>query len=173
MLQEAITRRITVERLLGIGVPKRTPVILQALGMQGVKQHVKNELEVLDTVIHLAMSALQNNPTIKLETALKAIELKNKLTEGKHAGLTNYGLDQLRELEQAKFNAMVQVVMQYVPEDKHEELESAIAQAERNFYSERAPELLEEYEQAVQEGMQELNPDDVIVSDDGPDNTQF
>lgn len=174
MLQEAITRRITVERLLGIGVPKRTPIVLQALGIQGVKQHVKNELEVLDSVIHLAMNALTNNPTIKIETALKAIELKNKLTDGKHAGLTNYGLDQLRELEQAKFNAMIQIVLKYVPEDKHEELESAIATAERNFYSERAPELLEEYEKAVQEGMESANPDDVIVSDDGPDpDSQF
>lgn len=169
MLQEAITRRITVERLLGIGVPKRTPIVLQALGIQGVTQHVKNEMEVLDSVIHLAMNALSNSPTIKIETALKAIELKNKLTEGKHAGLTGYGLDQLRELEQAKFNAMVEVVMKYVPEDKHEELEAAIAAAERQFYHDRAPELLEEYEKAVQEGMV-ADPDDTIVSDEG---TQF
>ncbi|MMZ43586.1 hypothetical protein D1872_51460 [compost metagenome] len=165
LLQEAITRRITVERLLGIGVPKRTPIVLQALGIQGVKQHVKNELEVLDTVIHLGMSALSQSPTIKVETALKAIELKNKLTDGKHAGLTNYGLDQLRELEQAKFNAMIEVVLKYVPEDKHEELDAAIAAAERQFYHDRAPELVEEYEKAVQEGMEEI-----IVSDE---ETQF
>jgi len=165
MLQEAISRRITVERLLGIGVPKRTPIVLQALGIQGVKQHVKNELEVLDSIIHLGMSAISNSPTIKIETALKAIELKNKLTDGKHAGLTGYGLDQLRELEQAKFNAVMEVVLKYVPEEHHEELEAALATAERNFYHERAPELLEEYEQAVQEGME-----DIVVSDEG---TQF
>jgi hypothetical protein len=165
MLQEAITRRITVERLLGIGVPKRTPIVLQALGIQGVKQHVKNEIEVLDTIIHLGMGALHNSPTIKIETALKAIELKNKLTDGKHAGLTNYGLDQLRELEQAKFNAIVAVVMQYIPEDRHDELEAAIAKAERDFYHARAPELLDEYEQAVQDGLEE-----VVVSDE---HTQF
>ena len=165
MLQEAITRRITVERLLGIGVHKRTPIVLQALGIQGVKQHVKNEIEVLDTIIHLGMGALHNSPTIKIETALKAIELKNKLTDGKHAGLTNYGLDQLRELEQAKFNAIVAVVMQYIPEDRHDELEAAIAKAERDFYHARAPELLDEYEQAVQDGLEE-----VVVSDE---HTQF
>jgi oligoribonuclease (3'-5' exoribonuclease) len=166
MLQEAITRRITVERLLGIGVPKRTPIVLQAIGIQGVKHHVKNELEVLDTIIDLGMNALSQSPTIKIETALKAIELKNKLTDGKHAGLTGYGLDQLRELEQAKFNAMIEVVLKYVPEDKHEELDAAIAAAERQFYHDRAPELLEEYEKAVQEGMKEINPNDVIVEDE-------
>ena len=119
----------------------------------------------MDTIIHLGMSALSNSPTIKVETALKAIELKNKLTDGKHAGLTNYGLDQLRELEQAKFNAIVEVVMQYIPDDKHDELEAAIAKAEREFYHARAPELVEEYERAVEEGME-----DIVVSDEG---TQF
>jgi len=161
ILQEAITRRLTVERLLGIGVPKRTPIVLQALGISSVKNMVKNELEVLDTIIHLAANALSQQPIIKIDTALKAIELKNKLTEGKHAGLTNYGLDQLRELEQAKFNAIVSVVLKYLPEDKHEELETAIATAEREFYHSRAPELVQEYEEAVQAGM-----DDVVVSDE-------
>ncbi len=169
LLQEAITRRITVERLLGIGVPKRTPIVLQALGIGSTQNMVKNELEVLDHIIHLGMGALANNPTIKIETAMKAIELKNKLTDGKHAGLTGYGLDQLRELEGAKFNAMLEVVMKYVPEDKHEELEAAIQQAERSFYAERAPELVEDYDRAVEEGMRELNEGgDTIVSNDGP-----
>lgn len=167
ILQTAVTKRITVERLLGIGVPKRTPIVLQALGIQGVKNMVKNELEVLDNIIHLGMAALSTSPTIKIETALKAIELKNKLTEGKHAGLTGYGLDQLRELEQAKFNAIVNVVLTYLPEDKHEELEAAIAKAEREFYHTRAPELVEEYEKAVQEGLEEIDPDNVIVADVG------
>jgi hypothetical protein len=112
------------------------------------------------------MNALSSNPNIKIETALKAIELKNKLTDGKHAGLTGYGLDQLKELETAKFNAIVSVVMKYIPEDKLEEVEEAIATAERMFYTERAPELVEEYDRAVQAGMS-----DIIVSDDGPDSS--
>lgn len=168
ILQTAITKSITVERLLGIGVPKRTPIVLQALGIQGVKKMVKNELEVLDMILHMGMSSLENLPVaaIKVETMLKAIEIKNKLTEGKHAGLTNYGLDQLRELEQAKFNAMVSVVLTYLPEERHEELEYAIAQAERDFYHKRAPELVEEYERATEEQLSELGgDDDIIVSD--------
>lgn len=165
MLQEAITKQITVERLLGIGVPKRTPIVLAALGMSEVKQVVKNELELLDSIIHLGMNALYSMPSIKVETALKAIELKNKLTDGKHAGLTNYGLDQLRELEQAKFDAMIQVVMQYIPEDKIEELEAAVSKAERDFYVERAPELVEEYDRATQEQLDDISNNQIIVSD--------
>lgn len=166
-LQEAITREITVERLLGIGAPKRKPIVLQALGIHSAKNLVKSEMEVLDAIIQRGFDALTANPSIKLQDALRAIELKNKLTDGQHAGLTNYGLDQLRELEQAKFNAIVNVVLTYIPEDKHEELEQAISTAERKFYEDRAPHLLEEYEQAIQDEYGD-KASNTIVSD-----TQF
>ncbi len=165
LLQQAITKHITVERILGIGVPKRTPIVLQALGLTSSKNLVKNEMEVLDAIVQRGYDALTASPTIKIQDALRAIELKNKLTQGAHNGLTNYGLDQLRELEQAKFNAIVDVVLNYLPEEKHEELQEAIALAERTFYEEQAPEYLEEYERSLEE---QLAEDNIIVSD-----TQF
>ena len=167
MLQTAITKHITVERLLGIGVPKRTPIVLQALGLTSAKNLVKNEMEVLDAIVQRGYDALTSNPTIKIQDALRAIELKNKLTQGQHNGLTNYGLDQLRELEQAKFQAIVNVVLTYLPEDKHDELQEAIAVAEREFYETQAPEYLEEYEKSLEEQLQE-DPSNTVVSD-----TQF
>lgn len=162
LLQEAITKHITVERILGIGVPKRTPIIMQALGLTSSKNLVKNEMEVLDAIVQRGYDALTQSPTIKIQDALRAIELKNKLTQGAHAGLTGYGLDQLRELESAKFQAIVAIVLEYLPEEKHEELQAAIATAEHKFYEEKAPEFLEEYERSIEE------QNDVVVSD-----TQF
>jgi hypothetical protein len=167
MLQTAITKHITVERLLGIGVPKRTPIVMQALGLTSAKNLVKNEMEVLDAIVQRGYDALTQSPTIKIQDALRAIELKNKLTQGQHAGLTNYGLDQLRELEQAKFQAIVSVVLQYLPEEKHEELQEAISIAEREFYETQAPEYLEEYERTLEEQL-EQDPINTVVSD-----TQF
>lgn len=166
MLQTAIAKQITVERLLGIGVPKRTPIQLQALGITASKDMVKNEIDVLDAIIQRGFTALTQNPAVKLQDAMRAIELKQKLTGGAHGGLTSYGLDQLREVEKAKFNAMVTVVMQYIPEDKIDELETAIAEAEREYYEKHAPELLDEYEKAMQEEI-DANTDtqDDIVSD--------
>jgi len=163
-LQQAITRKITVERLLGIGVPKRSPIQLQALGLTAAANMVKNEVDVLDAIIQRGFNALTNSPTVKLQDAMRAIELKQKLTGGSHGGLTNYGLDQLRELERAKFSAIVEVVLQYLPEDKHEELEQAISTAERDYYTNQAPELLEEYERSLQDEL-DANPDNTIVSD--------
>ena len=167
LLQEAITKQITVERILGIGVPKRTPIVLQALGLTSAKNLVKNEMEVLDAIVQRGYDALTSSPTIKIQDALRAIELKNKLTQGQHAGLTGYGLDQLRDLEQAKFQSIVDVVLKYLPEDKHDELQEAIATAERNFYETQAPEYLEEYERSLEEQLQE-DPMSTVVSD-----TQF
>jgi len=155
MLQTALSKQITVERLLGIGVPKRKPIILQALGIESAKDMVKNEMEVLDAIIQRGFTALSASPTIKLTDALRAIELKNKITNGKHGGLTGYGLDHLREVEQAKFQAVVDVVMKYIPEDKVEELQEAMAEAERKYYQENAPELLEEYEKTMEEAFKD------------------
>lgn len=166
-LQTAITQRITVERLLGIGVPKRSPIQLQALGIIAAKDMVKNEIDVLDAIVQRGFDALTQNPVVRLQDAMRAIELKQKLTGGSHGGLTSYGLDQLRGIEQAKFQAMVEVVMNYIPEDKVEELEEAIATAERTYYEEYAPDLLEEYEKSLQDEI-DLDSQNTIVSD-----TQF
>lgn len=163
MLQEAITKQITIERILGIGVPKRKPILLEALTGTNTTDLVKNESQVLDGIIQLGYNALQHSPTVKLQDALRAIELKHKLTGGNHAGFTSYGLDQLRELEQAKFNAMVEVVMKYVPEDRLEELQEAIANAERDYYENKAPEFLEEYDKATEEELAKGN--DTVVTD--------
>lgn len=163
-LQTAITQRITVERLLGIGVPKRSPIQLQTLGILASSEMVKSETEVLDAIIQRGFNALTQNPTVRLQDAMRAIELKQKLTGGNHGGLTNYGLDQLRAVETAKFQAMIDVVMDYIPEDKHLELEEAIQGAERKYYEEYAPELLEEYEKSLQDEI-ELDTLNVVVSD--------
>ena len=164
MLQTAITQSITVERLLGIGAPKRTPIQLTALGIVSAKDMVKNEIDVLDAIVQRGFNALTQSPTVKIQDALRAIELKQKLTGGSHQGLTNYGLDQLRAVETAKFQAMVEVVMRYVPEDKHVELQEAIAVAERTYYENEAPDLLEEYDKSLQDDI-DSNSANTIVSD--------
>lgn len=163
LLQTAIAKQLTVERLLGIGVPQRSPIQLQALGITAAKNMVKNEIDVLDAIVQRGFDALTQNPTVKLQDAMRAIELKQKLTGGSHGGLTNYGLDQLRAVEKAKFQAMVDVVLRYIPEDKHEELELSIQEAERDYYEREAPELLEEYEKSLQEEIDKVNGP--IVSD--------
>ena len=151
MLLRAIQKKITVEYMLGIGDTRRTPIVLKTLGMTEGTELVKNEMEVLDGIIQMGMSSLKVIPNIKMQDVLRAIELKDKLTGGTHGGLTGYGLDQLRELEEAKFAAIIKVVMKYISDDKLEEIQDEIEEAERKFYTEYAPEYLEEYDKAIQD----------------------
>lgn len=162
-LQTAISKQITVERLLGIGMPKRSAIQLQILGITDAKNMVKSEIDVLDAIVQRGFDALTQNPTVRLQDAMKAIELKQKLTGGAHAGLTSYGLDQLRAIETAKFQAMLEVVLDYVPEEKHYEIEEAIQNAERTYYEENAPDLLDEYEAQLQKEIEDCKTEDEII----------
>ena len=156
MLREAVNKQISVEQMMGISDTNRNPILLQSLGITPVKEMVKSELDVLDGIIQLGFNGLKDMPTIRLGDAMKAIELKNKITGGAHGGLTNFGLEQLRELEQAKFESILGVVLQYLPEDKHEEVYEAMAEAEHRFYVEQAPDFLDDYEAKVQQEMDDL-----------------
>ena len=150
ILTEALNRDITVERLLGMGQTKRSPVFLKTEGYEETRDRVKNEMDVLDNIIQKGYEAMKLNPTIQLRDAMRAIELKNKITGGKHGGLTPDGLNELRELEERKVEAILKIVCSYLPEDKQEELQLSIEQAEREFYQEHAPHLVPEYEKALE-----------------------
>jgi nitrogen regulatory protein PII len=152
MLLDCISKNITVADKLGIGTGKKlTELIAAQPAVQATTQHVKNEMQVLDTIIEKGFSTLLNTAGgVNIKDAMKAIELKNKITGGSHNNLTGYGMEYIKELEQAKFEALVEVVKQYVAPAVYPELEKAIELAEENFYKVRAPELLEEYEKAKQ-----------------------
>lgn len=175
MLTRATSKRITVAQLIGIEEARAVPTVLRTLGMSSsqVGDIVKSELDVLDAMVQLGFSnmAKTKGATIKPEHILKAMELKNKITGGAHGGLTGYGLDQLRELEEAKFEAIIKVVMRYIPADKIEEIQDAIAEAERVFYSEYAPEYLEEYDREMERRTKEyeegyIDPNIIAGTDD-------
>lgn len=170
MIRKAATKRITVEELIGIGGDRRVPVVLEQLGMGNVQEIVKNEIEVLDAIVQIGFDNLKTIGNITPKDMLRAIELKDKITGGSMGGLTLYGIDQLRELEEKKFGAILQVVMKYLPEDKLEEIQEAIEIAEREFYRDYAPEYLEQYDEQIAQMQQEelLNAtgDNTVVSND-------
>ena len=148
LLREATANHIAVDALLGVGVPnKNKSILMGAMAKKNIPQKVKNEMELLDSLIQLGMKNLSENPDVDADTAMRAINLKNKITGGAHGGLTIYGLDHLRKLEKAKMDAIVDVVKAYVPEDKYDEISEAVERAEREFYAEEAPELLEQYDE--------------------------
>lgn len=167
ILLEATAKEITVERILGIGAPADPHGLLKKMGISSsTKTLVRSEMEVLDLFIQRGFDVASTSPDIKITDAIKAIELKNKLTQGTHGGLTAYGVEQLREIEKYKFDAVMEVIKKYVPEDNWAELEEEVGKAERKYYEDNAPELLDEYDRVMQEALDELQvPDSEIVSD--------
>jgi len=152
LLQSSLAKEITVEKLLGIsaaGIPApRQSIMLPPVAHEEAKVKVRNELQVLDLVIQRGFDSLLNAKEVSLSDTLKAIEMKNKLTQGKHAGLTEFGLEQVRELEDKKFGAILEIIKRYVPSDKWEEMDKNIADIEYAYYLEHAPEYLKQYEDA-------------------------
>jgi hypothetical protein len=99
----------------------------------GVKR-VKSDLEIIDAIIDKGYGTLQMMEVISPDMALKAIKLKNEITGGNHNGLTMYGLEEIRLREAARENAMLAILLEYIPEEKHEEVLTKMEAATRDYY---------------------------------------
>ena len=91
-------------------------------------------LEVLDDMIEKGANGLDLIDALEPSYLLKAIELRNKIDGGQTQGLTNIGLTELSARYQARINALAEVVMEFIPEERHEEVLAAIATYEEEYY---------------------------------------
>lgn len=95
---------------------------------------VYNDLEFLDEVIAKGKKGLNAFDVVDTPLAMKAIELKAKITNNQLSGLSIAGLREIKLRQAAKETAMMQVIMAYVPEDKHDQLFEDLDLAEKEFY---------------------------------------
>lgn len=93
-----------------------------------------NDVELLDDVIRKGFSGLQMVDAVEAPLAMKAIEIKAKITGNQLQGLSLVGLRELRLRQSAKEQAMTEVIMKFIPEDKHELVFAEIERAEKEFY---------------------------------------
>lgn len=166
VLQSAIGKQISVERLLGVNAPRENPMAMQVMMESNVKNLVRSEMEVLDAIIQKGNAFLRLPDTeVEIKDMIKAIELKHKITGGAHGGLTGYGIDKLKEMEKTKMEAMLDVIGKYLDGEQMEELYEEVSTAEREFYKIHAPEMLEEYDEMIQETMDATESDDILSED--------
>ena len=95
---------------------------------------VYNDVELLDQVIQKGFAGLQMVDAVEAPLALKAIEIKAKVTGNQLQGLSLVGMRELRLRQSAKEQAMTEVIMKFIPEDKHEQVFAEIERAEKEFY---------------------------------------
>lgn len=98
-------------------------------------KRVMSELEILDAVIDKGFSTLQQMEVISPDMALKAIKLKHEITGGEHQGITMYGLEQIRLREAARENAMMAIMLEYIPEEKQDEVLEKMERTTREYYA--------------------------------------
>lgn len=95
---------------------------------------VYNDLEFLDEVISKGMKGLKAFDVVDTPLAMKAIELRAKITNNQLSGLSIAGLRELKLRQQARESALMEIIMKYVAEDQHDQLFSDMDEAEQRFY---------------------------------------
>lgn len=85
-------------------------------------KRIRHDLELLDEVIQKGFDTLSKMEVISPVTAIKAIEMKHKLTSGSAGGYTHYGLEEIKLREAALEQVLVSCVLDFIPEEHHYDL---------------------------------------------------
>lgn len=139
-LVELLDRRKKTGQIIDIRTPKEKRSEHETLAGSSFEdtfntvEKVYSDIQVLDEIIQKGYNALQYTETADIPHALRAIEIRAKLTDNSMQGLSLVGLRELRMRTQAKHSAMLDSIMKYVPEDQHEELLDYIDEQEKAFY---------------------------------------
>lgn len=98
------------------------------------RDNVYDDIELLDEVIRKGMKGLKAFDVVDTPLAMKAIELKAKITGNQLNGLSLAGLREIHLRQNAKEASMLEVIMKYVPEDLHNQLFADLEEAEKEFF---------------------------------------
>lgn len=150
--KQCIINNINIEHLIGVTKAKQPDVqVRKGDNFQGRKNKLKSEIDAIDRVIQLGYDSLETfygsengvGKPVPIATMLAAIQLKNSLTDGAHGFLTAYGLNQLREVEQQKYEILFDTIMSFIPDELRGEVQAKVAEAEDEYY--QTTDYYEEY----------------------------
>lgn len=163
--KKAIVDGLNIEHMLGIA---SQPIIdRSSTSNKSAAAKLKSEIDALDLLIQGGFRTLQEwgDRPIAPKTMMDAIKLKNDLTDGNHGFLTNYGMEQLRAIEQNKYQLIIDHLVSYIPEEQREEAVNQIEQIEDTYY--QGTDYYEEYLKAkgltpeeIEQRMKELSPEE-------------
>ena len=143
MRKKAMVDGLNIEHMIGIA---RRPLIdRDDPTTKSSAQKLKSEIAALDKIIEGGYNTLVewSDRPINPKTMMDAIKLKNELTDGHHGYLTNYGMEQLRAIEQNKYEIIMEHLINYIPENLRDEAVSKIESIEDEYY--QTTDYYEEY----------------------------
>lgn len=131
---------------------------------------LKSDLEFLDMVIQSGSDQLktlikENDYLITIDNVFKAIELKDKLTDGALAGLTQFGIKNLQEITEKKYMQLLQSMFKYVPDNEKQKVLAELEVVEEDYY--KGTDYYEDYlrntgktEKEIQKKLKEVRADE-------------
>lgn len=134
MRKKALVDGLNINHMIGVAsqpiIDKDDPVT------KSTSQKLKSEIDALDMIIQGGYRTLQewDDRPIAPKTMMEAIKLKNDLTDGNHGFLTNYGMEQLRAIEQNKYQLLIQHLISYIPEELQQEAIDKMDIIEDEYY---------------------------------------
>lgn len=108
--------------------------LAKELADQDSPKRIRHDMELLDEVIQKGFNTLSKMDVISPVTAIKAIELKHKLTNGSAGGYTQYGLEEIKMREAARERAITAAILQFVPVEQHDAVIELMETVTREYY---------------------------------------
>lgn len=103
-------------------------------GFADTEKKAVTTLTFLEALVEKGMKAIENTPVVDPALALKAVKMIDDISGGNSGGLTVYGMQEMRLKMKAIETAYMTVIMEYIPEDKHNEVFDRFEEAERDFF---------------------------------------
>lgn len=131
---------------------------------------LKSDLEFLDMVIQSGSDQLktlikENDYLITIDNVFDAIKLKDKITDGALAGLTQFGIKNLQEITEKKYMQLLQSMFKHVPDSEKQKVLSELEEVEEDYY--KGTDYYEEYlrnigktEKEIQKKLKEVGADE-------------
>jgi len=108
--------------------------INQDLANQDSPKRIRHDLELLDEIIQKGFDTLSKMNVTSPATAIKAMEMKHKLTNGSTGGYTHYGLEEIKIREAARERAITTAILQFVPVEQHDAVIHHMETVTREYY---------------------------------------
>lgn len=131
---------------------------------------LKSDLEFLDMVIQSGSDQLktlikENDYLITIDNVFDAIKIKDKITDGALAGLTQFGIKNLQEITEKKYMQLLQSMFKHVPDSEKQKVLSELEEVEEDYY--KGTDYYEDYlrnigktEKEIQKKLKEVGADE-------------
>ncbi|WBF81845.1 hypothetical protein [Staphylococcus virus vB_SurM-PSU5] len=104
---------------------------------ENAKQHTQtiyDDIQVLDMIISKGAKGLEFVETLDPALMIRAMETKDKITGNQLKGMSFIGIRELMIKQQAQDTAMSEVLLEFIPEEKHEEVLQRMEELQAEFY---------------------------------------